>query len=131
MKYVGAIDVDPRMTKTEMENAVKAGKLIFKADSAQNVTVEYGHQFLTTITPEKGEMLTKNRVHRTVDNIANDISNIFESNYVGKVNNNADGQSLLKAALVDYFTTLQNMAAIQNFETDDVTVKPGKMILTL
>lgn len=63
-----------------------------------------------------------------MDNIANDISNIFESNYVGKVNNNADGQSLLKAALVDYFTTLQNMAAIQNFETDDVTVKPGNDI---
>ena len=62
---------------------------------------------------------------RTIDNIANDISTIFESNYVGKVNNNADGRSLLKAALVDYFTTLQNMAAIQNFETDDITVNAG------
>ena len=128
MKYVGAVDVSPRMTKSEMETAVKAGKLIFKVDSAQNVTVEYDINSLTTITPEKGKMLTKNRVLRTVDNIANDISNIFESNYVGKVNNNADGQSLLKAALVDYFTTLQNMAAIQNFETDDVTVKPGNDI---
>ena len=125
MKYVGAIDVDPRMPKAEMENAVKAGKLIFKADSAQNVTVVYDINSLTTVTAEKGKMLTKNRVIRTIDNIANDISTIFESNYVGKVNNNADGRSLLKAALVDYFTTLQNMAAIQNFETDDITVNAG------
>ncbi len=67
------------MTKSEMETAVKAGKLIFKVDSAQNVTVEYDINSLTTITPEKRKMLTKNRVLRTVDNIANDISNILKA----------------------------------------------------
>ena len=125
MKYVGAIDVSPRMTKSEMETAVKAGKLIFKADSAQNVTVVYDINSLTTVTAEKGKMFTKNRVIRTIDSIVNDIAAIFESNYVGKVNNNADGRSLLKAALVDYFVTLQNMGAVQNFETDDINVKAG------
>lgn len=125
MKYVGAIDISPRMTKSEMETAVKAGKLIFKVDSAQNVTVVYDINSLTTVTAEKGKMLTKNRVIRTIDNIANDIAAIFESNYVGKVDNNVDGRTLLKAALVDYFTTLQNMAAIQNFETGDVNVIEG------
>lgn len=124
-KYVGAIDVSPRMTKTEMETAVKAGKFIFKVDSAQNVTVVYDINSLTTTTVDKGKMFAKNRVVRTIDNIANDVTSIFESNYVGKVNNNADGRSLLKAALVDYFTTLQNMGAIQNFETEDVTITAG------
>ncbi len=124
-KYVGAIDVSPRMTKTETETAVKAGKFIFKVDSAQNVTVVYDINSLTTTTVDKGKMFTKNRVVRTIDNIANDMTSIFESNYVGKVNNNADGRSLLKAALVDYFTTLQNMGAIQNFETEDVTITAG------
>ncbi|MFR2692007.1 MAG: phage tail sheath C-terminal domain-containing protein [Enterocloster bolteae] len=70
-------------------------------------------------------MFTKNRVIRTLDNIANDITTIFESNYVGKVNNNDDGRALLKAALVDYFNTLQNMGAIQNFETNDVVITAG------
>lgn len=125
MKYVGAIDVSPRMTKSEMETAVKAGKFIFKVDTAQNVTAVYDINSLTTITVEKGKMFTKNRVVRTLDNIANDITTIFESNYVGKVNNNADGRSLLKAALVDYFVTLQSMSAIQNFEPDDVAVDAG------
>jgi len=125
MKYVGAIDVEPRMTKSEMEEAIKAGKFIFKVDSAQNVSVVYDINSLTTITVDKGKMFTKNRVIRTIDNIANDIASIFEANYVGKVNNNDEGRSLLKASLVDYFVTLQNMTAIQNFETEDVTVVAG------
>lgn len=123
--YTGAIDVIPRMTKTEMEAAITAGKFIFKVDTAQNVSVVYDINSLTTVTVEKGKMFTKNRLVRTIDNIANDVAKIFEANYVGKVNNNEDGRLLLKAALVDYFVTLQNMGAIQNFETDDVTVVAG------
>lgn len=124
-KYIGAVDVVERMSKSEMESAVEAGEFIFKVDSAQNVTVVYDINSLTTVTPEKGKMFTKNRVIRTIDNIANDITSIFESNYVGKVNNNNDGRSLLKGALADYFSTLQNMGAIQNFDTDDITVTAG------
>lgn len=123
--YVGAIDVSPRMTKSEMEAAIKAGKFIFKVDSTQNVSAVYDINSLTTLTAEKAKMFTKNRVIRTIDNIANDVTKIFEANYVGKINNNEDGRSLLKAALIDYFNTLQNMAAIQNFETDDVNVAAG------
>ena len=59
------------------------------------------------------------------DSFLLNITSIFESNYVGKVNNNEDGRALLKGALADYFATLQNMGAIQNFDTDDVTVAAG------
>ena len=124
-KYTGAIDVSPRMTKTEMENAIKAGKFIFKVDSAENVTAVYDINSLTSIADEKGKQFTKNRVIRTLDGINNDITEIFESNYVGKTNNNADGRSLLRANLIEYFNQLQSLSAIQNFKADDVTVKAG------
>jgi len=124
--YDGAIDVIPRMTKTEMESAIMAGKFLFKVDTAQNVTVVYDINSLTTVTSEKGKPFTKNRVIRTIDNINNDITEIFESNYVGKVNNNEDGRSLLRSVLIEYFNELQRMAAIQNFTAEDVTVSPGK-----
>jgi hypothetical protein len=124
-KYVGAIDVVPRMTKSEMEAAITAGKFIFKVDSAQNVTAVYDINSLTTITADKGKQFTKNRVIRTLDGINNDIVEIFESNYVGKVNNNADGRSLLRASLIEYFNELQRLNAIQNFVPEDVTVSPG------
>lgn len=125
MKYEGAIDVKPRMTKSEMEAAIKAGKFVFKVDTAQNVTAVYDINSLTTVTVDKGKMFTKNRVIRTLDNVANDITSIFEGNYVGKVSNNEDGRSILKAALIDYFNTIQNMGAVQDFETDDVVVVAG------
>lgn len=123
--YVGAIDVSPRMTKSEMETAIKAGKFIFKVDSAQNVTVVYDINSLTTTTAKKGKVFTKNRPIRTMDNIANDVTKIYEANYIGKVDRNDTGKALLKASIVDYCMELQRMGAIQNFETDDVQISDG------
>ena len=125
MKYVGAIDVKPRMTKTEMETAINDGKFIFKVDSSQNVTAVYDINSLTSFTPEKSKKFRKNRIVRAIFNIKNDIRIIFESNYLGKYDNNADGRSLLRAALVEYFNELQRLRAIQNFTADDVTVSAG------
>ncbi len=124
-KYIGAIDVVPRMTKTEMEEAIEAGEFIFKVDTAQNVTAVYDINSFTTVTVEKGKAFQKNRVIRTLDGINNDITEIFESNYVGKVNNNTDGRSLLRASLIEYFNELQRLNAIQNFTPEDVTVSAG------
>jgi hypothetical protein len=124
-KYVGAVDVIPRMTKSEMETAIQNGEFIFKVDSAQNVTAVYDINSLTSITPEKGKAFTKNRVIRVIDGINNDITTIFESNFVGKIDNNPDGRSLLRATLIEYFNELQRLNAIQNFQPEDVTVSPG------
>jgi hypothetical protein len=123
--YSGAINVTPRMTKTQMETAVSAGKFILKVDSAQNVSSVYDINSLTTFTVSKSKIFRKNRVMRTLDGINNDITEIFESNYVGKINNNANGRSLLRASLIEYFNALQGIEAIQNFVSDDVTVSAG------
>ena len=125
-KYIGAIDVIPRKTKSEMEASITAGEFIFKVDTVQNVTAVYDINSLTSITVEKGRQFTNNRVIRTIDSINNDITTIFESNYVGKVNNNTEGRSLLRASLIEYFNELQRLNAIQNFEPEDVEVNPGK-----
>lgn len=70
-------------------------------------------------------MFTKNRILRTLDNIRNDITTIYESSYIGKINNDANGRNLLKASLAEYFAELQNMAAVQNFDPADITVEAG------
>ncbi len=124
-KYTDAIDVSPRLTKTEMEAAITAGKFIFKVDSAQNVTAVYDINSLTTTTVDKGEVFKKNRIIRTIDGINSDIGEIFESNYVGKVDNDADGRAMLRATLIEYFDELQRLSAIQNFTEEDVTVMEG------
>ncbi|MFA9462913.1 MAG: phage tail sheath C-terminal domain-containing protein [Velocimicrobium sp.] len=123
--YLGVIDVVPRMTKREMEIAVAAGEFIFKVDTAENVTAVYDINSLTTYTVEKGKIFRKNRVIRTLDGIDKDIVQIFESNYIGKINNTADGRSLLRATLVQYFNELQRLQVIMNFTQKDIEITQG------
>jgi hypothetical protein len=123
--YEGAVDVIPRMTKTEMEAAITAGKFIFKVDTAQNVTAVYDINSLTTFSVEKSKKFRKNRFIRTNNGINNDINEIFESNFKGKVDNSDDGRALQKASYVGYFIELQRLKEIENFVPDDVTVEAG------
>jgi hypothetical protein len=123
--YDGAVDVAPRLTKSEMEAAITAGKFIFKVNSAQNVSAVYDINSLVTATVDKGEVFRKNRVIRTIDNINNDIVEIFESNFIGKISNNGDGRSILKSYLVNYFKELQSLSAVMNFTPEDITVDAG------
>ena len=127
-RFEGAVDVSPRLTRTAMETAIKAGEFIFSVDKAQNVTVVADVNSLTTTTQDKGDIMKQNRSVRTAYGIREDISNVWNSNIKGKYNNNADGRSIFKAALVDYFTELERREAIQNFDADQVSVEAGDAI---
>lgn len=127
-KYFGAIDVNPRLTKTEQETAVNKGEFIFKSNFNQTVTCLYDINSLTTFTAEKSKDFRKNRVVRVLDNINNDITEIFEANYMGKVDNNEDGRGLVRASIIEYMNELQRLKAIKNFIPDDVEVLIGKDI---
>ena len=124
-KYIGAIDVEPRLTKTEKEKAILAGHFIFAVNSAQEVTAVYDINSLTSFTVDKSKDFMKNRIIRTLDNINNDITTVFESNYLGKSDNNAAGRALFRASIIEYMRELERMSAIENFVTDDVEVLAG------
>lgn len=127
-KFVGAIDVTPRMTKTEMETAIKAGKLILTVDKSQNVTVVADVNSLTSTTQTLGDIMKQNRSVRTACGIREDIGTVWDSNIKGKYNNNEEGRSIFKSALVEYFADLERRGAIQNFSADDITVEAGTAI---
>ena len=127
-KFVGAIDVTPRMTKTEMETAIKAGKLILTVDKSQNVTVVADVNSLTSTTQTLGDIMKQNRSVRTACGIREDIGTVWDSNIKGKYNNNEEGRSIFKSALVEYFADLVRRGAIQNFSADDITVEAGTAI---
>lgn len=123
--YDGAVDVVPRMKKSDMEAAVTAGKFIFQVDSSQNVTAVYDINSLVTYTDSKSKKFRKNRLIRLLSGVREDINTVFESNIKGKVDNNSEGRAYFKTLLVDYFNALQDQSAIQNFSADDVTVAAG------
>lgn len=127
-KFVGAIDVVPRMAKTEMETAIKAGKFLLTADESQNVTVVSDVNSLTSTTQRLGSIMKQNRSVRTAYGIRNDIGIVWDSNFKGKYDNNEEGRGLFKGSLVEYFTDLQKRSAIQKFNADDISVDPGNEI---
>ncbi|RHV84242.1 phage tail sheath protein [Clostridium sp. OF09-36] len=127
-KFVGAIDVVPRMTRSEQETAIKAGKLLLDVDRNQNVTVVADINSLTSTTQTKGDMMKQNRSVRTACGIRSDIQSVWDANIKGKYDNNATGRSIFKGMLVEYFTDLERRGAIQNFDSDNVTVGAGTAI---
>lgn len=123
--YDGAIDANPRLTHTETVAALKAGEIVF-THSGGRAIVEQDINSFVSFTPEKRQHFAKNRVIRVLDGIANDIKRIYETNYIGKVDNNADGRNLFRAEIVAYLQSLQGMGGVQNFDPQtDVSVEAG------
>jgi hypothetical protein len=124
-KFVGAIDVSPRMTKSEKEAAVKAGKFILDVDKSQNVTVVADINTLTSTTQRKGSIMKQNRSVRTACGIREDIDNLWVSSVNGKYDNDPDGQTILKTALIDYFNGMARRKAINGFDSDKIVIADG------
>ena len=122
--YPGAVTVSPKLTNTQYAAALAAGKLVLTEDGGK-VKVEQDIDTLTTFTPDIGKVFRKNRVMRLCSTIANDIYRQFSANYIGVVNNNAEGRSRFKADIVGYLLDIQANQGIQNFTADDVEVLPG------
>ncbi len=123
--YDDAVDVDVRYSHMEIESALKGGNFLFVQNRGRAI-VELDINTFRDYSPTKGRAFSKNRVIRVMDGIANDFKTIFENFYIGKVDNNIDGRSLLQAECVSYLTLLLNEGMIQNFNSQtDLQVLPG------
>lgn len=124
--YEGAVDANPRLTNKQIEEALTAGEFVFVYNN-NRVIVEQDINSFVSYTEKKRKHFSKNRVIRTLDGIANDSKRIYETQYIGKVDNNADGRNLFKQELIRLLELYQGMNAVQNFDAQkDVTVEPGK-----
>lgn len=123
--YDGAVDVDTRYTHTQIVQALQNGEFLFVSSDGRAI-VEQDINTFTSFTPEKRRHFSKNRVIRVLDAIGNDLKRIFEQFYAGEVDNNVDGRNLFKNEIINYLTNLQNIGAIQNFDSQsDVMVVQG------
>lgn len=126
-QYPDAVNVSPRLTASEIDEALSKGQIVFFEEFG-SVKVVSDINTLTAYTPDKGEAFGLNQVIRTLDTIANDIYKNFSQNYIGKIQNNAPGRDLLKAWIVGYLNEIQANGGIQNFVADDVIVEAGEAI---
>lgn len=126
-QYPDAVNVSPRLTSSEVDEALSKGQIVFFEEFG-SVKVVSDINTLTTYTLDKGEVFSLNQVIRTLDAIANDVYKNFSQNYIGKIQNNAAGRDLLKAWIIGYLNEIQANGGIQNFVADDVVVEAGEAI---
>ena len=80
---------------------------------------------MVTTTAEQGEIFKDNQTIRIIDNIATAIASVFASKYIGKVPNNASGRTSLWSDIVKIHQELNDIQAIEGFESGDITVAEG------
>ena len=122
--YDGAVDAATKYTKSQYEAAVKAGEFVFYGEN-QKARVLTDINSLTTFTSAKTSDFTSNRLIRVLDSWANDVARIFGASYIGLITNNDTGQQLFKADLVSLALQYQQIEAISNFDSADITIEQG------
>lgn len=123
--YPGAVAAYPKRSNEQTIDALIAGQIVFTTRRDGTVVVEQDINSLVNLTEDKGKLFQKNRTLRTMDGIANNTSEVFHSQFIGKVDNNDTGRDLFKANRVAYLRSLEADGAIQKFDPTDVDVQPG------
>ena len=111
-------------TQEQLKAALERGEFVFHK-VGDEVRVLKDINSLTEFTNEKGAVLSDNQVIRVCDQIAMDISKIFCDYYLGKELNDETGRSFLKADIIKHHNNLAVLRAIENFDSNDITVSTG------
>lgn len=120
-----ALNIVNPMTSEEIETALATGYMVISRRTDGVIVIEQDINTLTTFSSDKPKEFRKNRLIRTLDEIANTITRLFENRFIGKINNDVTGRELLKQAISKELTALQDMSAIENYDADDITVALG------
>lgn len=123
--YDGEYTIDTEYSQTALEEAIQAGKFIFH-QVGDEVRVLTDINTLVTVTEEKGEDFRSNQTVRVLDQIGNDIADLFNRRYLGKVPNDNAGRLSLWGDLVAYFRRLEQIRAIEAFDSEALTCEIGE-----
>ena len=110
--------------QSELEKAMKAGSFMFHKVGDEIHVLDDINSF-TSVTVDKNIDFNSNQVIRVLDQIANDIAVLFNTQYIGKVQNNNAGRISFWKDLVFYHQQLEQIQAIENFVPEDVIVEKG------
>ena len=120
-----AVSITDSLDNAEIIEGLQNGKFILSLNQDGGVKVEKDINSLHTYTQGKKYVFSKNRVIRELDAIGSEIESIWENTYLGKVTANEAGRTLFKSSIINYLTELNNIGAIQNFDSSSVIVEQG------
>jgi hypothetical protein len=127
MLYDGELTVEVAYSQSELQAALDAGKVVFHLVYGEVRMLE---DVNSLVTPEadQNEDFKYNQTIRVIDQIANDIAYLFNTKYLGKIQNNASGRISLWNDIVSHHKQLEVMGAIEGFASEHVVVQMGDTI---
>lgn len=122
--YDGEFTPDVKKTQDELTVCIDKGQFVFhKVGDDVRVLTDINSK--VTVSEDEGEDFKSNQTIRVLDQIANDIAVLFNTKYLGAIQNNASGRISLWNDITKHHQSLERLGAIENFSTDDVTVTQG------
>lgn len=115
-------DIQPRLSKTEVETALAAGTLVLAKDAGDVIVVDDVNTF-KNYTDEKTEVFGTIRAIKFMNAVDGDTS-LKRKDFIGKTTNDDTGRTLIICALKQYFETLFNAGVIKA----DFTVEIDKQL---
>ena len=122
--YDGEYTVDVDYTQLALTKAIQDGEFVLHKVGSEVRVLEDVNSLKTT-SDTKGEIFKDNQTIRVIDQIANDIAVLFNTQFLGVVPNDASGRISLWSAIVKHHEELQGIRAIENFSDKDVSVSQG------
>lgn len=113
-------DVQPRLSKAEIETALAAGTLVLAKDVDDVIVVDDANTY-KDYTDEKGDVFGSIRAVKFMNAVDGDTS-LKRKDFIGKTSNNDTGRTLIICALKQYFETLAKVEVI----APDFTVEIDK-----
>lgn len=123
--YTGEHDIYTKRTQSYFENCIDSGYFVFH-DVNGETRVLMDINSLVAVTADKGEDFKDNQIIRLCDQIANDITEIFNNYYLGKVPNDTAGRNSLWSDIVKHHERLLELRAIDDFDEKSITIEKGE-----
>jgi len=124
-RYNGAFSVDVEYTQRELQEKLKAGGFLFYRGGGGMRVLEDVNT-LVTISADRSADFSLNQTIRVLDQVAVDIASLFATRYLGIIPNDNAGRLSLWSDIVSHHRQLEALRAIENFESQDVTVEAGE-----
>ena len=122
--YDGDYDIQTTETQTQLGKGLDDGKFLFhKVGDKVNVLRDINT--FTSFTKYKNEDFSANQTMRVLDQIAMDIAKLFNSRYLGKVQNVKVDREELWKDIVKHHEELQRLKCIEDFKDEHVKVEKG------
>lgn len=122
--YDGEYTVKADYTQSELETAILNGEFVYHK-VGEEIRVLEDINSLKDTTSEKGEEFKSNQTIRVLDQVATDTAVIFNTKYLGKIQNNESGRISLWNDIVTLYKEYATLQAIENFESEDIEIAQG------